>query len=129
MFAVGLEQIWSRIKISCVSLLFHYIDNLLTFGFLTFQIVKMRSFYYFFEMNFYHIVVSLNGILLPNFFWLLWEKIVLVIEKKFWNSRLKAENFEITRTIYSTSERSEQFLLTECFFNLILEVSHTYLLN
>ena len=58
---------------------------------------------------------------------LLWEKIVLVIEKKIWNSRLKAENckiFEITRTIYSNSERSEQFLVTECFFNLFLEVSH-----
>ena len=26
--------------------------------------------------------------------------------------------------IYSNSERSEQFLLTECFFNLFLEVSH-----
>ena len=25
---------------------------------------------------------------------LLWEKIVLLIEKKFWNSRLKAENFQ-----------------------------------
>ena len=39
---------------------------------------------------------------------LLWEKIVLVI----------------TRTICSNSERSEQFLVTECFFNLFLEVSH-----
>ena len=32
--------------------------------------------------------------------------------------------FEITRTIYSNSERSEQFLVTQCFFNLFLEVSH-----
>ena len=32
--------------------------------------------------------------------------------------------FEITRTIYSNSERSEQLLVTECFFNLFLEVSH-----
>ena len=58
---------------------------------------------------------------------LLWEKIVLVIEKNVWNSRLKAENlqiFEIIRTIYSNSERSEQVLVTECFFNLFLEVSH-----
>ena len=31
--------------------------------------------------------------------------------------------FEITRTIFSNSERSEQFLVTECFFNLFLEVS------
>ena len=29
-----------------------------------------------------------------NSFDLLWEKIVLVIEKKFWNSRLKAENLQ-----------------------------------
>ena len=49
---------------------------------------------------------------------LLWEKTVLVIEKNIWNSRLKGKNckiFEITRTIYSNSERSEQFLVTECF--------------
>ena len=44
---------------------------------------------------------------------LLWEKIVPVIEKI----------FEITRTIYSNSERSEQLFVTECFFNLFLEVS------
>ena len=31
--------------------------------------------------------------------------------------------FEITRTIYSNSERSEQFLVIECFFNLFLEVT------
>ena len=50
---------------------------------------------------------------------LLWEKIVLVIEKNFWISRLRIfKIFEITRTIYSNSERSEQFLVTECFFNL-----------
>jgi len=58
---------------------------------------------------------------------LLWQKIVLLNEKKFWNLRLKVENlqkFEITRTIYSNSESSEQFLVTEHFFNLFLEVSH-----
>ena len=27
------------------------------------------------------------------------------------------------RTIYSNSERSEQFLVTECFFNLFLEIN------
>ena len=56
-----------------------------------------------------------------------WEKIVLVIEKTFeirgWRSRI-CKKIEITRTIYSNSERSEQFLVTECFFNLFLEVSH-----
>ena len=30
----------------------------------------------------------------------------------------------LLRTIYSSSERSKQFLVTECFFNLFLEVSH-----
>ena len=61
----------------------------------------------------------INGVLLPKLFWpTVRKKNVLVIEKNFWNSRLKAENlkfFEITRTIYSSSERSEQFLVTECF--------------
>ena len=33
------------------------------------------------------------------------------------------KKFEITWTIYSNSERSEQFLVTECFFNLFLEIS------
>ena len=65
-------------------------------------------------------------ILLQNCSDLPWEKIVLVIEKNFRSSRLKAENkiFEITWTIYSNSERSEQYLVTECFFNSFLEVSH-----
>ena len=30
------------------------------------------------------------------------------------------------RTIYSNSERSELFLVTKCFFNLFLDVSHTW---
>ena len=34
-----------------------------------------------------------------------------------------AKNFEITGTIYSNSESSEQFLVTEFFFNFFLEVS------
>ena len=58
---------------------------------------------------------------------LLWEKNDLVIEKTFeirgWRPRIW-NLFEITRTIYSDSERSEQFLVTECFFNLFLEVSY-----
>ena len=58
---------------------------------------------------------------------LLWEKKVLVIEKNFeirgWRPRIY-KNFEITRTIYSNSERLEQFLVTECFFNLFLDVLH-----
>ena len=43
-----------------------------------------------------------NGILLPNLFWPIVRK-----------------NFEITRAIYSNSERSEQILETECFFKLV----------
>ena len=53
----------------------------------------------------------------------LWEKIVLVIKKTFeiQGCRLRiCKMFEITRTIYSNSERSEQFLVTECFFYLFL---------
>ena len=39
---------------------------------------------------------------------LLWEKIVLVIEEN--------SNFEITRTIYSNSDSSEQFLKQDAIF-------------
>ena len=35
-----------------------------------------------------------NGICVQNCSDLLWEKIVLVIEKNFWNLRLKAENWQ-----------------------------------
>ena len=51
-----------------------------------------------------------NGILLPKLFY---------CEK---NNVLVIYLFEITRTIYLNSERSEQFLVIECFFNLFLEV-------
>ena len=60
-----------------------------------------------------------NGILLPK----LWEKIVLVIGKIFevggWSPRI-CKYFEITRTICSNSERSQQFLVREYFLNLFL---------
>ena len=70
-----------------------------------------------------------NGILLPKLFWPTvrkncssdWEKLL----------KFEAEDREFAkilrslfRTIYSNSERSEQVLVTECFFNLLLEVSH-----
>ena len=54
--------------------------------------------------------------------WYFVTKIVLTYcEKKlfYWSRK----TFEITRTIHSNSERSEQFLVTECFFNLFLEFS------
>ena len=35
-----------------------------------------------------------------------------------------AKKIEITRTIYSNSERIEKNLVTECFFHLFQEVSH-----
>ena len=47
---------------------------------------------------------------------LLWEKIALVIKRNLirdWRSRI-FKMFEITWTIYSSSERSEQTLVTEC---------------
>ena len=43
-------------------------------------------------------------------------------KKKSGTSSRICKIFEITRTIYSNSERSEQFLVTECFFNLFLQV-------
>ena len=68
-----------------------------------------------------------HGILLPKLFWPTvrknWssdrEKLVI----RGWRPRI-CKNFEITRTIYSSKERSEQFLVTECFFNLFPEVPH-----
>ena len=51
----------------------------------------------------------------------------LFIEKKIrgWRPRI-CKIFEITRTIHSSSERSEQFLVTECYFNFFLEVSQIW---
>ena len=57
---------------------------------------------------------------------LLWEKIVLVIEKNFWNSRLKAENlqnfWDHMNNLFKQRKVSTIFE-TECFFNLYLEIS------
>ena len=49
----------------------------------------------------------------------------VLLPKLFWPTMRKncSSDREITRTIYSNSERAEQFLVTECFFNLFLEVS------
>ena len=59
----------------------------------------------------------INGILIPKLFW-------STVRKKISSDREKnSKIFEIIRTICSNSERSEQFLVTECFFNLFLEVS------
>ena len=47
------------------------------------------------------------------------------LEIRGWRKRI-FKNFEITRTIYSNSESSEHFLVTECFFNFFLEVSRIW---
>ena len=59
-----------------------------------------------------YVMFSANRILLPKSFWPTMRK----------NRSSDWEKLEITRSIYSNSERSEQFLVTECFFNLFLEV-------
>ena len=61
------------------------------------------------------------GILLPKLFWPTAKK--KTVEIWGWRPRI-CKTFEIRRTIHSNIERSEQFLVTECFFNLFLDVSH-----
>ena len=56
---------------------------------------------------------SSNSILFPKLPWPSVRKIILEIQKNFWISRLKS--YEITRTIYSISEMSEQFLKQNSF--------------
>ena len=56
--------------------------------------------------------------------WYFDTKIVLTYcEKKILKFETEGQEFEITRRIYSNSDRSEQFLVTECFLNFFLEVS------
>ena len=71
--------------------------------------------------NFTEAHVVYNGILLPKLSRPTVRKIVLVIEKNFF-----CKFFEITWRIYSNSERSDKFLVIECFFNLFLEFSQIY---
>ena len=67
----------------------------------TWAIFPDYKLYFYFIMQF--------GILFPKLFWPSGRKNnVLVTEKNFWPSICKI--FEITRKIYSNSERSEQFL-------------------
>ena len=77
--------------------------------------------------NFWLVLSAKNGILLPKLFWPTVRKKCSSDWKnlfEIWGLRPKiCKIFEITRTIYSNSERSEQILVTECFFNLFLEVS------
>ena len=71
--------------------------------------------------------VKNNDILLPKLFW-------PTVRKNYSSDREKLLKFEaegwiidITRTIYSNSESSEQFMVTECFFIGINSVSGSYL--
>ena len=58
----------------------------------------------------------------PFNLWINWLR--KTFEIRGWRPRI-CKFFEITRTIYSSSERSEIVLvIVECFFNLFLEVSH-----
>ena len=73
-----------------------------------------------------------NEFLLPKLFWHTVRKNCSSDREKIWNLRLKAknlQNFEITRTICSNSESSEQFLVTECLFNLFLDSHRKTLLG
>ena len=76
---------------------------------------------------------SNNGILFPKLFWPSVRKSCScdgekTFEIRGWRPR-NCKKFKITRTICLNSERSEQFLVTEWFFNLFLEVSYMYLIN
>ena len=63
-----------------------------------------------------------NGILLPKLIW-------STVRKNCSSDQEKLSKFETlqilweTRTFYSNSERSGQFLVTECLFNFFVEVS------
>ena len=63
-----------------------------------------------------------NGILLPKLFWPTARKNCSSDREKLLKFEAEGREFfkifEITWRIYSNSERSEQFLVAECFFNL-----------
>jgi hypothetical protein len=65
-----------------------------------------------------------NGILLPKLFWPTVRKNYSVDQEKL--LKFEAEGQEIAWIIHSNCESSEQCLVTECFFNLFLEVSHIW---
>ena len=68
----------------------------------------------------------INGILLPKLFRPIVRKNCSSDREKLLKFEAEGQEFlrSLYRTIYSNSERSEQFLVTDCFFNLFLEVSH-----
>ena len=97
-------------------------------AFLYLRVISLTILIYFlFSVSSEKLGLFINSILLPKFFWPTERKKMLQWSKKTfeirgWKPRI-FKIFEITRTIYSNRERSEQFLVTECFFNLFLEIS------
>ena len=114
-------------------------------AFLDLCLTKNALFYYVNNLYWYfHMYIFISNIITAHSIW--WKcsyklkqwyfvtKIVLTYrEKKLFQWSRKTfeirgwricKNFEIARTICSNSERSEQFLVTECFFNLFLDVSY-----
>ena len=104
-------------------------------SFLNVAFIKLKFFHVIKEVCF---VLCILCILSMYLLWYFVTKIVLTYcEKKLFKWSKKTSKirdwrpriwkfFEMTRTIYSNSERSEKFLVTECFFNLILEVSQIW---
>ena len=71
--------------------------------------------------------VDSNGILLPKLFWPTVRKNCISNREK--HLKFEAEGQEFATFLRSLEQfiqtvRSELFLVTECFFNLFLEVSH-----
>ena len=93
----------------------YVIDTYFGKGVEIFSIFMYTRHQYFWGWEKYEICDWQFGILLPKLFW-------PTVRKNCSCDREK-KKIEITRTICSNSERSEQFLVTECFFNLFLEVS------
>jgi hypothetical protein len=76
----------------------------------------------FWHLFFLNSVTNGNCILFQKLFWTTVRKVVVMFQKKRWDLRLKAENlqnFEITWTIYSDSERSVWFLKLNAFLTYL----------
>ena len=91
--------------------------------------ISLKSFPFFAVHTMYKLYMD-TFFFLPKMKWYFVTKIVLTYcekncssDREIWGWRPRiCKNFEITWTIYSNSERSEQFLVTDDFFNLFLEV-------
>ena len=67
----------------------------------------------------FKIYLAGNGILSPKLFWPTVRKNWPSDREKLLKFEAEGWKFAITRTIYSNSESSEQFLVTECFFKFV----------